>query len=67
MFTSQQRLTGIMLALLPIGLGTILYIMNPTYMKHLFDPGITRIMLIAAVVMEIAGFLVIRKMLDIEV
>ena len=66
-FTSQQRLTGIILALLPIGLGTILYIMNPEYMKHLFDPGISRIMLVAAVVMEIAGFLVIRKMLDIEV
>ena len=66
-FTSQQRLTGIILALLPVGLGIILYIMNPTYMKHLFDPGITRIMLVAAVVMEIAGFLVIRKMLDIEV
>ena len=66
-FTSQQRLTGIILALLPIGLGIMLYIMNPTYMKHLFDPGITRIMLVAAVVMEIAGFLVIRKMLDIEV
>ena len=66
-FTSQQRLTGIILALLPIGLGIVLYIMNPDHMKHLFDPGITRIMLIAAVVMEIAGFLVIRKMLDIEV
>jgi tight adherence protein B len=66
-FTSQQRLTGIILALLPIGLGIVLYIMNPEYMKHLFDPGITRIMLVAAVVMEIAGFLVIRKMLDIEV
>jgi tight adherence protein B len=66
-FTSQQRLTGIILALLPIGLGTVLYVMNPEYMKHLFDPGITRIMLVAAVVMEIAGFLVIRKMLDIEV
>jgi tight adherence protein B len=65
--TSQQRLTGVILALLPVGLGTILYIMSPEYMMHLFDPGITRIMLVAAVVMEIAGFLVIRKMLDIEV
>jgi len=66
-FTSQQRITGIILAFLPVGLAVVLNIMNPEYMKHLFDPGITRIMLIAAVVMEIAGFLVIRKMLDIEV
>jgi tight adherence protein B len=66
-FTSQQRFTGVILALLPVGMGVVLYVMNPTYMKHLFDPGITRVMLIAAVVMEIIGFLVIRKILDIEV
>ena len=41
--TAQQRLTGYVLALLPVGLGIILYLMNPEYMKQLFDPGITRV------------------------
>ena len=65
--TSQQLATGVILALLPVALGAVLFVMNREYMQNLFLPGITRIMLIAAVVMEIAGFLVIRKILAIEV
>ena len=66
-FTSQQTLTGVMLALLPVGLVVVLMIINPDYMRRLFDPGITRIMLIGAIVMETVGFLVMRKILAIEV
>ena len=66
-FTSQQTMTGILLALLPVGLCVVLLMINPEYMRRLFDPGITRIMLVAAIVMEIAGFLVMRKILAIEV
>jgi tight adherence protein B len=66
-FTSQQSLTGIMLALLPVGLGIVLFVINPEYMRGLFEPGIGRMMLIAAIVMQIVGFVVMRKILAIEV
>jgi tight adherence protein B len=65
--TSQQRLTGTILAGLPIALAVILTIINPTYMKPLFEPGIGRLLLIGAVILQIIGFLVIRKIVDIEV
>ncbi len=66
-FTAQQRLTGIILALLPVFLGIVLYLLNPEYMSQLFQPGIMRIVLIAAIVMQVMGFLLIRKIVDIEV
>jgi tight adherence protein B len=66
-FTSQQTMTGILLAALPVGLGAVLYLINPEYMGRLFEPGITRVMLVAAIVMETAGFLVMRKIVAIEV
>jgi tight adherence protein B len=60
-------MTGILLAFLPVGLGVVMFMINRDYIMNLFQPGITRIMLIAAIVMEIVGFLAIRKILDIEV
>jgi tight adherence protein B len=65
--TSQQRLTGYVLAALPIALAAILMVINPTYMKQLFQPGIMRLVLAGVVLMQIAGFLVIRRIVDIEV
>ena len=65
--TSQQRLTGYVLAALPIALAAILMVINPTYMQQLFQPGIMRLVLLGVVLMQIAGFLVIRRIVDIEV
>jgi tight adherence protein B len=65
--TSQQRLTGTILACMPIALAVILSVINPTYMKPLFAPGIGRLFLVGAVILQIIGFLVIRKIVDIEV
>lgn len=65
--TSQQRLTGFILGGLPIALGVILYILNPRHMSRLFEPGITRLLLVMAVVMQMTGYMVVNKLLDVEV
>jgi tight adherence protein B len=65
--TSQQRLTGMILAGLPIVLAGIIAIINPAYLQALLAPGIMRLILIGAILMQIAGFLVIRRIVDIEV
>lgn len=64
--TTQQRWTGYLLTLLPFILGIILFILNPRYMVRLFDPGIV-ILPLAAVVMIFTGFLMIRKIVAIDV
>jgi tight adherence protein B len=66
-FTAQQRLTGLILALLPIAMVFLIYVINPTYMRQLFQPGVMRLVLLAGIVFQVLGFLVIRKIMDIEV
>jgi tight adherence protein B len=65
--TAQQRLTGYVLAFLPFGLGGVLLVINPTYMMRLFEPGMMLCIPIGAVVMVMLGFMVIRKIVSIEV
>jgi tight adherence protein B len=64
--TSQQRYTGYVLAGLPIFLAVGLYLLSPKYMSRLFQPDIIAVP-VAAGVMQFIGFLVIRKIVDIEV
>ncbi|MHB1357352.1 MAG: type II secretion system F family protein [Anaerolineae bacterium] len=65
--TSQQRMTGGILALMPVALALGLSLISPGYMRPFFAPGLVRILPITAVVMQVIGFLVIRKIMDIEV
>ena len=65
--TAQQRITGLMLAVLPIGIGAALYMINRQHISRLFEPGIMRYILIYGIVSEIVGFVVMRKMVAIEV
>jgi len=65
--TAQQRLTGYVLAALPIFLAIGFSIINPGFLDPLFAPGRIRLLPVGAVVLEIMGFLVIRKIVDIEV
>lgn len=65
--TAQQRMTGYLLAGLPIVVGFVLTLMRPDYLKPLFAPGMMRLVLIGTVLMMIVGFLIIRKIVDIEV
>jgi tight adherence protein B len=65
--TSQQRLTGFILGGLPIVLGFVLFLINPRHMGKLFEPGITRVLLVVAVVMQLTGYMVVNKLLQVEV
>ncbi len=65
--TAQQRMSGYVLAFLPIALAAILYVINPDYIMRLFAPGWVRILPASALVMMGMGFLVIRKIVQIEV
>jgi tight adherence protein B len=65
--TAQQRMTGYVLAAMPIFLAVVFSIISPGYLQPLFQPGRMRLLLIGAVMMQIAGFLIIRKIVDIEV
>ena len=65
--TAQQRLTGYVLVLLPIAIGLIFYLINDEYIKRLFEPGWIRLLPLGAVILQIIGFLWIRRIVDIDV
>jgi tight adherence protein B len=66
-FTAQGRMTGYILAMLPLVLASIIYMLNRDYMSLLWTHPIGRFMLLTAIVMQFIGFLWIRKIIDIDI
>ena len=66
-YTAQGRISGYVLALLPIVVGIVIYLMNPGYTRLLFEHPIGRFMLVTAAIMQIIGYLWIRKIVNIEI
>ncbi len=64
--TAQGRMSGIIIGSLPIGIAAILMVVNPDYMSTFFTTTAGNIMLSVSVIMEILGFLAIRKVVSIE-
>jgi tight adherence protein B len=65
--TAQQRFSGYVLIALPIGLAIFLYIMNPDYEGRLFQPGPTLCIPIGAGIMMLMGYLIMRRIIQIDV
>ena len=65
--TTQQRLTGWLLTLMPIALAVILYVINPDYMSGLFAPGLPIMLAVMGVVGIVLGGIVIRRIVAIDV
>lgn len=66
-YTAQGRMTGYLLAVLPIIMGVLIYMLNPQYMSILFENPIGRFLIAGALVLQVIGFIVIRRIVDIEV
>jgi tight adherence protein B len=65
--TAQQRYSGYVLMLLPIGLAFVLFLLNPEYEMQLFTPGPTLCIPIGAGIMMIIGFFAMRRIVEIDV
>jgi len=65
--TAQGRMTGWILAFLPVVLGLALYLVNPDNMSLLWKRSIGVKMLYAAVCMTLIGALIIRKIIRIRI
>jgi tight adherence protein B len=65
--TAQQRYSGYVLMLLPIGLAFILFLLNPEYEMQLFTPGPTLCIPIGAGIMMIIGFFAMRRIVEIDI
>lgn len=65
--TAQGRISGWIVASLPVALGLLLYALNPAYMQPLVGQPAGWALLGAAAVMQLIGLLVIRSIVNLEV
>lgn len=65
--TAQGRLAGLILSMLPVGLLLLISVINPAYVHPLFHTTGGQIALVVAVVLTVAGSLLIRRIVNIKI
>jgi tight adherence protein B len=65
--TSQGRLSGFILALLPVFMAIAISLISPGYMGHLLNDNFGSILITVAVGLQVMGFLIIRRIVNIKV
>jgi tight adherence protein B len=64
--SAHGRMTGMVLGLAPVVAGVLLYLVNPDYMRLMFTEDLGRIRLGIGIFLQLVGFYVIRRMIQIE-
>jgi len=65
-FTAQGRMSAIILGALPLAFVLIISGLNPEYLSPLFQDKLGHYLILAAVVLQIIGFIVIQKVVQIK-
>ena len=64
--TAHARITGWVLCMLPPGLGVVLTLMSPEHMSLLWTHPTGIKMVVVALILQVTGTLIIRKLVDVE-
>lgn len=65
--TAQGRMSGYLVAVLPIGIAFMINLISPSFMAPMFEQTIGKILLAVSAVMMLIGFFAIRKITDIKI
>jgi tight adherence protein B len=65
--TAQQRFSGYVISVLPFILGVVMFMINPGYLGRMFNEVCGVMMLITGGLMIVVGYIVIRRITNIEV
>lgn len=65
--TAQQRFSGYVISVLPFVLGVAMFAINPNYIGRMFNQPCGIIMLVVGGLMIVAGYMIIRRITNIEV
>jgi len=66
-YTAQGRMTGYVLAALPILVGGTIFLIQPDYIMHLFSSLLGRILVGAAITLQLFGVLWIKQIVNIDI
>ena len=64
--TAQGRMSGMIIGLLPVFMLLVLMLVSPSYISIFFDIMFGMIMLVVSGILELIGFMFIKKIVDIE-
>ena len=60
-------MTGIALTSIPVGVAVLMFLANPDYAQFFLSDEIGRYMLGGAILLKVLGFLIMQKIVKIEV
>lgn len=64
--TAQGRMSGLVIGLLPVVLILAIMVMTPSYFEGFFESNIGKILIIISIVLEVTGFVIINKIVNIK-
>lgn len=64
--TAQGRASALVVACIPIGLALAISVLNPNYLRPLIETDLGRMFVVAAIVLELVGFIIIRRIVNIQ-
>lgn len=64
--TAQGKLSGMIIMVMPFFLGAVIYLFDNDYILSLFTTLLGRVLLVAALISQVLGWLFIRKIVNIE-
>lgn len=65
--TAQGRISGLVISLLPLGIGVLVFMINPSYMMELFTEPLGRVLIMAGAVGQVIAAILIKGIVTIEV
>jgi tight adherence protein B len=65
--TAEGRISGVICFLMPVFLGVVMTLLNPDYMAPLYTEPVGRAMIVGALILQLLGGLIIKKMLSVDV
>jgi tight adherence protein B len=65
--SAHGKMTGLALTCIPIAVAIIMFMVNPDYIKFFFNDELGNTMMGAAIGFQIVGYLIIKKIVSIEV
>jgi len=65
--TAQGRMSGLIISLLPPGLGLIIFVINPQNMMPLFTNPMGIMIIVFSILMELTGIYFIRRIVNINI
>jgi tight adherence protein B len=65
--SAHGKMTGVTLSCIPIGVAVMMFFVNPDYVKFFFTDEVGNIMAATAIGFQVLGYLIIKKIVSIEV